>query len=726
MKSTLKKTTLLCFLFTLGTAFSQSVADYDLWLSYSEITDQKLSDEYRAHTRSIAFLGNSETLTVAQEELHLGLRNMLGEASFQMDADPNRATLIVGTKDQLHATIKDRLIQDLEQVGREGFVIRTMEQKGKNVLVISANTDMGILYGVFRLLALMGQHQELDKISLVDAPQIDLRMLNHWDNLDRTVERGYAGASIWNWQKLPEYIDQRYIDYARANASIGINAVSLTNVNANALILTTMYLEKVQALAEVFRPYGIKVYLTARFSAPIEIGGLDTADPLNQNVQQWWNKKATEIYALIPDFGGFLVKANSEGQPGPQNYDRNHVDGANMMAKALKPYDGNVIWRAFVYSEHDADDRAKQAYSEFIPYDGQFMDNVLVQTKNGAIDFQPREPFHPMFGAMPKTSQIIEFQITQEYLGFSTHLVFLPKLFEEVLDSDTYRKGEGSTVAKAMDGSLYDKKMTGMVGVANIGSDLNWTGHPFAQANWYGFGRLAWNPYLDAETIADEWLRLTYSNEDAFVNPMKQLLIDSREAVVNYMNPLGLHHIFDTNHHYGPGPWVSELGRPEWNPTYYHNADENGIGFDRTIEGSNAVAQYAEPLQSRWNKPKTTPEKYLLWFHHLPWDYVLENGDTLWDGIALKYQEGVDQVGKMISTWEKMKPYVSKERHSEVQMLLNIQLKEANWWRDACLLYFQTFSNRDLPDGVEKPTQSLDYFKSLKFPFAPGIRPQWD
>lgn len=726
MKSTLKKTTLLCFLFTLGTAFSQSVADYDLWLSYSEITDQKLSDEYRAHTRSIAFLGNSETLTVAQEELHLGLRNMLGEASFQMDADPNRATLIVGTKDQLHATIKDRLIQDLEQVGREGFVIRTMEQKGKNVLVISANTDMGILYGVFRLLALMGQHQELDKISLVDAPQIDLRMLNHWDNLDRTVERGYAGASIWNWQKLPEYIDQRYIDYARANASIGINAVSLTNVNANALILTTMYLEKVQALAEVFRPYGIKVYLTARFSAPIEIGGLDTADPLNQNVQQWWNKKATEIYALIPDFGGFLVKANSEGQPGPQNYDRNHVDGANMMAKALKPYDGNVIWRAFVYSEHDADDRAKQAYSEFIPYDGQFMDNVLVQTKNGAIDFQPREPFHPMFGAMPKTSQIIEFQITQEYLGFSTHLVFLPKLFEEVLDSDTYRKGEGSTVAKAMDGSLYDKKMTGMVGVANIGSDLNWTGHPFAQANWYGFGRLAWNPYLDAETIADEWLRLTYSNEDAFVNPMKQLLIDSREAVVNYMNPLGLHHIFDTNHHYGPGPWVSELGRPEWNPTYYHNADENGIGFDRTIEGSNAVAQYAEPLQSRWNKPKTTPEKYLLWFHHLPWDYVLENGDTLWDGIALKYQEGVDQVGKMISTWEKMKPYVSKERHSEVQMLLNIQLKEAKWWRDACLLYFQTFSNRDLPDGVEKPTQSLDYFKSLKFPFAPGIRPQWD
>lgn len=722
----LKNIPILCLLFFVVMAFSQSKEDYDLWLSYSEITDQKLSDEYWVQTRSIAFMGNSETLKVAKNELHLGLGNMLGKPSVIVNGEPNSANLIVGTKDQLDATIQNRLAKNLEQAGKEGFVIKTLAQKGKNVLVISANTDIGILYGVFRLLELMGQHQSFDKINLVDAPKIDLRMLNHWDNLDRTVERGYAGASIWNWQKLPEYIDQRYIDYARANASIGINAVSLTNVNANALILTPMYLEKVQALADVFRPYGIKVYLTARFSAPIEIGGLETADPMEQNVQQWWNKKAVEIYALIPDFGGFLVKANSEGQPGPQNYDRNHVDGANMMAKALQPHGGNVIWRAFVYSEHDADDRAKQAYTEFIPYDGQFMDNVLVQTKNGAIDFQPREPFHPMFGAMPKTSQIIEFQITQEYLGFSTHLAFLPKLFEEVLDSDTYSKGKGSTVAKAIDGSLYDKKMTGMVGVANIGSDLNWTGHPFAQANWYGFGRFAWNPYLDAETIADEWLRLSYSNENAFVNPMKKLLIDSREAVVNYMNPLGLHHIFDTGHHYGPGPWVSELGRPEWNPTYYHNADVNGVGFDRTTKGSNAVAQYAEPLRSLWNDPKTTPEKYLLWFHYLSWDYVLEDGNTLWDGIALKYQEGVDQVVDMISTWEKMKPYVSEERHREVKMLLNIQLKEAKWWRDACLLYFQTFSNRDLPKGVEKPTQSLDYFKSLKFPFAPGIRPQWD
>jgi alpha-glucuronidase len=726
MKISFKIVPLFCLFILTGKTYSQSTTDHDLWLSHTELTEPSLLDAYRAQTSSIAFMGNSQTLALAKEELLLGLGKLLGGAPLKKEVAQHSAALIVGTKDQLSQGMQNRLVQDLNQVGKEGFLIKTIVLEGRKVLLVTAHTDIGILYGVFRLLALMGQHQSLAEMSLADTPKIGLRMLNHWDNLDRTVERGYAGFSIWNWQKLPEYIDPRYRDYARANASIGINAVSLTNVNANALILTPMYLEKVQSLAQVFRPYGIKVYLTARFSAPIEIGGLETADPLDPNVQQWWTAKAKEIYGLIPDFGGFLVKANSEGQPGPQNYGRNHVDGANMLATAIKPHGGTVIWRAFVYSEHDADDRAKQAYSEFVPYDGQFMDNVLVQTKNGPIDFQPREPFHPMFGAMPKTSQAIEFQITQEYLGFSTHLVFLPKLFEEVLDSDTYSKGKGSTVAKAVDGSLYDKKMTGMVGVANVGTDLNWTGHPFAQANWYGFGRLAWDPYLDAEAIAEEWLRLTYSNKDAFVGPMKELLIDSREAVVNYMNPLGLHHIFDTGHHYGPGPWVSELSRPEWNPTYYHNADEKGIGFDRTSAGSNAVAQYAEPLRSHWNDPQTTPEKYLLWFHHLPWDYSLKDGNTLWDGIALKYQEGVDQVQQMINTWEHMEPYVSEEQHQEVAMLLKIQLKEAKWWRDACLLYFQTFSKRALPEGVEKPTQSLEYFKALKFPFAPGIRPQWD
>ncbi len=717
---------LLVFSLGLLSGICQTPVGYDLWLAYRPIEDKMVFDNYTNITKSIYFPVDSDILKSAHSELLLGLGRMLNTDMKRTEVWNSTTTLLIAKKDQLDPTIRTALTKEISQVATEGFLIKSISVEDKKLLVITAIDDVGILYGVFRLLRLMQSHEKLDSVAHSDSPKIALRMLNHWDNLDRTVERGYAGFSLWNWQKLPQYIDQRYIDYARANASIGINAVSLTNVNANALILTPMYLEKVEALANVFRPYGIKVYLTARFSAPIEIGGLETADPLHSEVQNWWNAKVSEIYSIIPDFGGFLVKANSEGQPGPQNYGRTHVDGANMMATALQPYQGKVIWRAFVYSEHDETDRAKQAFAEFVPFDGKFMDNVLIQTKNGAIDFQPREPFHPMFGAMPKTPMMIEFQITQEYLGFSTHLVFLPKLFEEVLRSDTYQKGKGSTVAAVTDGTLHQKKHTGMAGVANIGTDLNWTGHPFAQANWYGYGRLAWDPYLSADTIADEWLRATYSNNPKFVEPVKEMLLISREAVVNYMNPLGLHHIFDTGHHYGPGPWVSELGRPDWNPVYYHKADENGIGFDRTPSGSNATEQYAEPLKSLLNDPKTCPEEFLLWFHHLPWNYTLNNGRTLWDGLALKYQEGVDQVDEMITTWKTMEPYISAAQHQEVSMLLQIQLKEAQWWRDACLLYFQTYSKKELPEGVGKPTQTLEYFKSLKFPFAPGIKPKWD
>jgi alpha-glucuronidase len=429
---------------------------------------------------------------------------------------------------------------------------------------------------------------------------------------------------------------------------------------------------------------------------------------------------------MIPDFGGFLVKANSEGQPGPQNYGRTHADGANMLAEALAPHNGIVIWRAFVYSEHDSSDRAKQAFTEFVPYDGKFADNVLLQVKNGPIDFQPREPFHPMFGAMPETPLMMEFQITQEYLGFATHLVFLPKLFEEVLQADTYRKGRGSLVAKVIDGTLHNKRISGVAGVANIGNDRNWTGHPFGQANWYGFGRLAWNPYLSSEEIADEWLRITFSPKDAFLHPMKSLLTTSREAVVHYMNPLGLHHIFDTGHHYGPGPWVSNLSRPEWNPVYYHQADSLGIGFNRTSSGSNALDQYAPMAADQFDDPKTCPQEYLLWFHHLPWDYEVEGGLSLWDKLALSYQRGVEEVEGMQKTWGEMKTYVDYERYNHVKMLLAIQLKEAQWWRDACLLYFQQFSGLPLPRGVPSPEHSLEYYQMLKFPNAPGIRPRWD
>lgn len=706
--------------FTILHSNSQTPGGYDLWLGYPKIEESIVRSEYVKTTNSIFFLTNSDILQTARNELIRGIDAMLERVSDVRDSPNLLNTMWVVKKNDLNQEIQSTLKADFERIGKEGFIVKSVFLDGKGILLISANEDVGILYGVFKLLQLMKMHKSLDGINIVETPKIELRMLNHWDNLDRTVERGYAGFSLWNWQKLPIYIDQRYKDYARANASIGINATVLTNVNANALVLNSAYLEKVAALADVFRPYGIKVYLTARFSAPIEIGGLNTADPLDKDVIEWWNNKVKEVYKFIPDFGGFLVKANSEGQPGPQNYGRTHVDGANMMASALKPFGGLVIWRAFVYSETDTTDRAKQAYTEFVPYDGNFLDNVLVQVKNGPIDFQPREPFHPMFGAMPNTSLVMEFQITQEYLGFSSHLVFLPKLYEEVLDAETFRKGKNTTVTKAIDGSLFNKKISGMAGVANIGTDMNWTGHPFAQANWYGYGRLAWDPYLSSEIIAEEWLRLTYSNNPEFVKLVKSIMIASREAVVNYMTPMGLHHLMDTGHHYGPGPWVSDLSRPEWNPTYYHNADKNGIGFDRTPSGSNATAQYAPEIAKIFNDPETCPEEYLLWFHHLPWDYKLKNGGILWDAIALKYQKGVDQVEEMISIWKQAKTYISDDQYNEVRMLLEIQIQEARWWRNACLLYFQTFSGKELPPGVERPEESLEHYKSLKFPYAPG------
>jgi alpha-glucuronidase len=694
--------------------------DYKLWLQYRKLQDSGLITAYKSKIKGIVALGNSETIQLASKELQLGLSGMLGVNLVVHQNMESENMLSFGSESSLNDDILKNVKNELEQINDEGYIIKSISFNNKEHILITGKTDVGVLYGVFSFLRIMQCNSSVKDFNFIDSPKINLRILNHWDNLNRTVERGYAGFSLWNWQKLPDFIDQRYIDYARANASVGINGTVLNNVNANALILTPHYLEKVEALANVFRPYGIKVYLTARFSAPIEIGGLKTADPYDAQVINWWKDKTKEIYKRIPDFGGFLIKANSEGQPGPQNYGRNHVDGANMLADALAPFGGIVMWRAFVYSEHDVDDRAKQAFNEFVPYDGKFRDNVIVQVKNGAIDFQPREPFHPMFGAMSKTPLMMEFQITQEYMGFSTHLVYLPKLYQEVLESDTYRQGKGSTVAKIIDGSLDHHKISGIAGVANIGNDINWTGHPFAQANWYGFGRLAWNPYLDSGQIAEEWLQSTFSNDENFVNPVKEMMLQSREAVVNYMTPLGLHHIMDTGHHYGPGPWVSNLSRPEWNPVYYHKADKNGIGFDRSKTGSNATSQYVPEVAKIFDNVATCPENDLLWFHHLSWDYKLKNGLTLWNGMALKYQDGVDEVEKMVSTWDKMGKYVDEQRFKEVKMLLNIQYKEAKWWRDACLLYFQQFSGKELPKGVEKPTQTLDYFESLKFPFAPG------
>ena len=704
----------LSHFFLIGNLYAED--GYRLWLRYDKIDNPRVLQQYRASLSSVQMLGNNPTIIAAKTELIQGLEGLLGSKI----AEKNNGNVLVGVINNSTAIRSLIPVTDFKKIGQEGFIIRTFKT-GQYKILITANTDIGVLYGVFHFLRLVQTTQNLDQLSIVSFPKIKTRILNHWDNLNRTVERGYAGMSIWDWHKLPDYIDQRYIDYARANASIGINGTVLTNVNANALILTNNYLTKVAALANVFRPYGLKVYLTARFSAPIEIGRLKTADPLDTQVREWWKKKIDSIYTFIPDFGGFLVKANSEGQPGPQNYGRNHADGANMLAESLAPHNGVVMWRAFVYSNETPEDRFKQAYSEFKLLDGKFRKNVLVQVKNGPIDFQPREPFHPLFGAMPQTPLMMEFQITQEYLGQATNLVYEAPLFKECLESDTYAKGPGSTVAKVIEGSMENHMLSGVAGVANIGSDRNWTGHPFAQANWYTLGRLAWDPSLNSSQIADEWIRQSFTNDEKFVAATKKIMLTSWETMVNYMTPLGLNHIMGTSHHYGPAPWVSNAGRADWNPVYYHKADSIGIGFNRTSTGSDALSQYAPEVKAQFENLNTCPEKFLLWFHHVPWNYKMKSGKSLWNELCYKYNIGVDSVRWMQKTWNGLSGLIDKERHHQVKMLLTVQEKEAVWWRDACLSYFQTFSKMPIPPGYEQPAHSLDYYKTLRFQFAPGI-----
>lgn len=693
---------------------------YELWLRYVRIDNPQLLLQYRQQITGWQISGQSPTIQAAKAELAKGLEGLLGHR-LPTHTTPQRGTLFIGTPASSPLIASLALKSQLQQVGPEGYLITHQTLRSGRSIVIAANTDIGALYGVFHLLRLLQTHQPIQQLSIITAPRTQHRLLNHWDNPDRSVERGYAGISLWNWQTLPTYVDQRYKDYARANASIGINGTVLTNVNANATVLSTPWLQKAAALANVFRPYGIRVYLTARFSAPVEAGGLKTADPLDTAVQQWWQEKVKEIYALIPDFGGFLVKANSEGQPGPQHYGRTHSDGANMLAKAVAPFKGIVIWRAFVYSHEIPDDRHKQAYNEFVPLDGKFSNNVMVQVKNGAIDFQPREPFHPLFGAMPQTPLMMEFQLTQEYLGFSTHLVYLAPLFRECLDADTYRNGAGSTVAKIIDGSVHQYALTGMAAVANTGNDINWCGHPFAQANWYAFGRLAWDHQLTSQQLAEEWLRMTFSNHPYFIQPITKMMLSSREITVGYMTPLGLHHIMGPNHHYGPAPWINNMPRPDWNCTYYHKADSAGIGFNRTATGSNALGQYAPAAQQHWINPATCSEKWLLWFHHLPWTHTMKSGRNLWEELCYQYYSAADSVKWMQQTWQLVQPYVDQQRHEQVTQLLQIQQQEAVWWRDACLLYFQIFSNRPLQAGYEPPRHTLEYYMKLKFPYAPGI-----
>ena len=690
---------------------------YELWLRYHPLAAEQVQHD-RSHASQLIADAATPTRAAARTELLRGLRGLLGSAPPLSDTVTRDGAIIAGTPSSSPLVAQLRL--DTSKLGKEGYLIRSVTLHGHPVTAIVGNDDIGVMYGSFHFLRLLQTEQPLDHLDITEVPRIKLRVLDHWDNLNGSVERGYAGASIWDWWKLPDWVSPRYTDYARANASIGINGVVLNNVNADPLILTPAYLKKVAALADAFRPYGIRVYLSIRFSAPIEIGGLKTADPLDPGVQRWWRGKTDEIYKLVPDFGGFLVKANSEGQPGPQDYHRTHADGANLFADVLAPHGGVVMWRAFVYSQDSTQDRAKQAYSEFKPLDGRFHSNVLLQVKNGPIDFQPREPFSPLFGAMPKTPLMMEFQITKEYLGFATHLVYLGPLYEEVLSADTMAKGKGSSVAKVIDGSLEDHALTGMAGVANIGSDRDWSGSDFNQANWYVFGRLAWNPALSSRAIAEEWVRMTFSNDDAFVKPVVDMMMGSREAAVDYMTPLGLAHLMGPGHHYGPAPWDTSLSRADWRPPYYHRADRQGIGFDRTRSGSDAVDQYASPLASEFNDVAQTPETLLLWFHHVPWDYRMRSGHTLWYELVAHYTHGVDQVKRMQETWRHLDGHIDAERYRKAATFLAIQEREAQWWRDACIAYFQGISGLPLPPGFAPPQHPLAYYESLSFHDVPG------
>ena len=646
------------------------------------------------------------------------------------------------------------VLKKQKSLARDGYTIKS--QGGKTV--IAASSDAGLLYGAYHLLRLQQTGKSCSNLDISEQPVYDLRILNHWDNPNGTVERGFAGRSIFLNPDL-----ERMKIYGRANASIGINGTVLNNVNAKPEALSAESLQKAKSIADQLRPYGIRVYLSINFASPIKLGGLKTADPLNAEVVDWWKEKVGEIYRLIPDFGGFLVKANSEGEPGPQDFGRSHADGANMLAGVLKPHKGIVMWRAFVYNPQSKD-RANQAYEEFMPLDGQFADNVIIQIKNGPIDFQPREPYSPLFTAMQKTPMMVEFQITQEYLGAANHLAYLAPMWTEFF----------SFVKPA--------SLKAMAGVANIGDDTNWCGHHFAQSNWYAFGRLAWNPALSPKEIAEEWLSQTFGrtengelrtenlelrterydysqgsnnggnsqdeksglpgNHTSQFSPLSsqlvtssqfstlssqlvKLMLDSREACVNYMMPLGIHHIFAGGHHYGPEPWYQPQGvRADWTPPYYHRADSVGLGFDRTLKGSANVKQYPEDLCRLYNDINTCPENLLAWFHHVPWDRRMKSGRTFWEELCHKYDEGVRDTRRFLAVWDALQPFVDRQRFDEVQRKLRIQTRDAEWWRDACLLYFQTFSHRPIPQDMEHPVHNLDEMMKFRIPITMYENPE--
>jgi alpha-glucuronidase len=667
---------------------------YKLWLRY--LSPGEAARSYRKVIRQIRAAGTSATSIVVREELRSAISAMLGHV-VPFDAnDFSEGALLVGTPESSALIRGLNWAADLVAVGPEGFVIRSTRIANKPVTVIAGNTDVGTLYGSFHLLRLMQTGQALEQLDIKERSALQLRLVNHWDNPNGSIERGYAGRSLWQWEELPEKLSPRYADYARACASIGLNGAVINNVNANPRILSVEWLRKIAALADVFRPYGVRMYVSANFAAPVRLDGLPTADPLDPKVIDWWKWKADEIYQLIPDFGGLLVKANSEGQPGPKTYNRTHAEGANCLADALAPHKGNVIWRAFVYDEDVDPDRLKRAYLEFTRLDGKFRPNVAVQVKNGALDFQPREPFHPLFGALKDTPIIAEIQPTQEYLGQAKHLVYLGPQWEEFLKSDTHAKGQGSTVAKVLAGQVHPSRITGMASVVNPGLDTNWCGHHFSQANWYACGRFSWNPELSAAQIADEWTRMTFSNDDQVVAVIHKMMMSSHETFVSYTMPLGLHHLIGGDH-YAPMPWNDRAPRADWTATYYHKAAADGIGFDRTKRGNRAVEQYFFQVGDELDDIARCPEKFLLWFHRCAWDYRMKSGKTLWDELCTKYQQGAAEAGAMQKTWQSLAGKIDARRHKEVAERLAVQVADSAKWRDQILEYFARFSKKSGP-----------------------------
>lgn len=656
---------------------------YRLWLRYEKVEDAGLLESYAKQATEIVVRGETPTLNAARSELETGLSGLLGR----------KVPLATGVTRDGAVVVNIQTGRSAEPLTEDGYSISTEKTPGgKTVTLITGNSEHAGLYGAFHFLRLIQTQQPIRALKLAENPKLQRRILNHWDNLNGSVERGYAGKSIWKWDELPAKVDPRYRDYARACASIGINGAVLNNVNAKPEQLSPENLLKAAAIANELRPYGIHVYLSANFAAPQRLGGLPNADPRNPEVRKWWKNTADEIYKLIPDFGGLLVKANSEGQPGPQDYDLTHAEGANLLAESLAPHGGIVMWRAFVYNSPKVDgDRAKRAYLEFMPVDGLFHSTVIVQAKNGPIDFQPREPFHPLFGAMKKTPLMPELEITQENMGHSTDLVYLGPMWQEFLGSDT--DGKGTRVGETLD----DHPMSAIAGVANTGTDRNWCGHHFAQANWYAYGRLAWDGGLKADDIANEWVRMTWGNDPKVLNTAMGMMKGSWEALVNYEMPIGLHHIMEGGGHFDPAPQSVNKSAPEYSAWYYHKADKKGIGFDRTRSGSGGASQYAGPVAAKFEDLETCPDELLLWFHHVEWDHRMKSGRTVWEDLCFRYNDGVSYVEKMQDDWQSLGGKIDPERFIAVSGKLEKQLKHAIKWRDTCIRYFQSVNGKDMP-----------------------------